>query len=99
MKIFINPTVIWELGDSSCCVLSLDAEHLGVDLIVIYLVEMNQWGHLTLCFALGGYLGGHFIAFGHMSGILRGILFAGRAPWRALYHIMVGTDLLLIKQV
>lgn len=80
VMIFINPILIWEIGDSSYCGLSMEVEHLRDHLIVIYLVEMHQWGHLIPCFALEGYLGGHFIAFVHTSGILRGILFDGRAP-------------------
>lgn len=86
------------MGDSLYCVLSMQVGHFRELLSVIYLVEMHQWGHLTPCFAPQRYLGGHFIAFVHTSGILRGILFGGGAPRRALYHIIVNTDLILIKQ-
>lgn len=97
--IIINPILIREIGDSFYCILSAQVGHLRDNVIVICLVKIHQWGHLILCFALAGYHWGHFIAFVHTSGILRGILFGERAPWRALYHIIVNTNLILIKQV
>lgn len=68
------------------------------DLIVIYLVDMRLWGQFIPCSALERYLREHFMAFFHMSGILRGILFGGRVPKSALYHIIANTDLILINQ-
>lgn len=95
---FMNPCLIWDMGESSYCDLATQVGHLREKLIAICLVEMRLRGRFIPRFALEGYLGGHFMAFFHMSGILRGILFGGRAPERALYHIIVNIDLILINQ-
>lgn len=95
---FINPCLIWDMSESFYCALATQVGHLREKLIVIFLVEMHLWGRFIPCFALIGYLGGHFMAFFHMSGILRGILFGRMAPERTLYHIIANIDPILINQ-